>query len=67
MNKKTVALTEEQYRNIIGIIRTGFICMDGHIVKPNRRIAAALSLEANLGLRIPVQAEYCGKENRKEA
>ena len=52
MNKKTVALTEEQYKNIIETIRTGFVCADGHIVKPNIRIATALSLEANLGLRI---------------
>ena len=52
MNKKTVALTEEQYKNIIEIIRNGFVCMDGHIVKPNRRIVTALALEANLGLRI---------------
>lgn len=52
MNKKTVALTEEQYKDIISVIRTGFICTDGRVVKPNRRIAAALSLEANLGLRI---------------
>lgn len=33
-------------------MRTGFICSDGHVVKPNKRIATALSLEANLGLRI---------------
>ena len=52
MNKRTVALTEEQYKNIIEIIRSGFICTDGHIVKPNNRIATALVLEANLGLRI---------------
>lgn len=52
MNKKTVALTEDQYRKIIETIRSGFICDDGHIVKPNARIATVLSLEANLGLRI---------------
>ena len=52
MNKKTRAVTEEQYRQIISVIRSGFICADGHAVKPNERIAAALSLEANLGLRI---------------
>ena len=52
MNKKTVVLTEEQYREIISTIRNGFVCSDGHIVKPNNRIATALSLEANLGLRI---------------
>ncbi len=52
MNKKTIALTSEQYRRIIKTIRSGFICADGHTVKPNIRIATALSLEANLGLRI---------------
>ena len=52
LNKKTVALTEEQYKLIITTIRQGFICSDGHIVKPNNRVATALSLEANLGLRI---------------
>lgn len=52
MNKKTVALTEEQYKNIIETIRTGFICTDGHVVKPNKRISVILSLEANSGLRI---------------
>lgn len=52
MNKETVALTEEQYKKIISTMREGFACADGHIVKPNNRIATALSLEANLGLRI---------------
>ena len=52
MNKKTIALTDEQYRDIIKIIYSGFICADGHTVRPNKRIATALSLEANLGLRI---------------
>lgn len=52
MNKKTIALTEEQYKNIISTMRTGFVCPDGHIVKPNKKIATALTLEANLGLRI---------------
>ena len=52
LNKKTIALTEEQYKNIISTIRQGFVCADGHVVKGNNRIATALSLEANLGLRI---------------
>lgn len=47
MNKKTVALTQDQYREIIKTMREGF---SG--AKPNARIAAALMLEANLGLRI---------------
>lgn len=52
MNKKTSVLTEEQYKTIIETIRSGFVCADGHVVKPNKRIAVILSLEANLGLRI---------------
>lgn len=52
MNKKTKVLTEEQYKEIINTIRTGFVCADGHVVKGNDRIATALTLEANLGLRI---------------
>ena len=52
MNKKTVALTEEQYKKIISLISNGFVFADGQLVKPNVRIATALSLEANLGLRI---------------
>ena len=52
MNKKTVAITDGQYEKIMVTIRNGFICADGHMVKPNKRIAVILSLEANLGLRI---------------
>lgn len=47
MNKKTVALTAEQYTEIIQTIQQGFL---GH--RPNPRIAAALVVEANLGVRI---------------
>ena len=52
MNKKTVALTAEQYEKIIKTMMPGFIDMNQKKVKPNRRIATALTLEANLGLRI---------------
>ena len=52
MNKKTVALTEEQYKTIISTIRAGVIMEDGSVINPNERIATALTLEANLGLRI---------------
>ena len=52
MNKTTVALSNEQYIEIIQTIQNGFMCEDGHKVKPNKRIATALILEANLGLRI---------------
>lgn len=47
MNKKTVALTTEQYKKIISTMRRGFCGC-----RPNERAAAALMLEANLGLRI---------------
>ena len=47
MNKKTVALTQDQYKEIIQTMREGFTG-----AKPNPRIAAALMLEANLGIRI---------------
>lgn len=46
-NKKTKALTEEEYNNIIDTMREGFIGC-----RPNDRIATALVLEANLGIRI---------------
>ena len=47
MNKKTVALTSEQYKEIIETMQQGFVGM-----RPNPRVATALVLEANLGLRI---------------
>ena len=47
MNKKTKVLTTEQYREIIETMRKGFCGC-----RPNDRIATALVLEGNLGLRI---------------
>ena len=47
MNKKTKALTTEQYKEIIQTMREGFSGC-----RPNDRIATALVLEGNLGLRI---------------
>lgn len=47
MNKKTVAVTTEQYREIISTLRNGFAGC-----RPNERVATALMLEGNLGLRI---------------
>lgn len=47
MNKKTVALTTEQYHNIITAMREG-----SSFFRPNERVATALVLEGNLGLRI---------------
>lgn len=52
MSKKTLALTQDQYYLIIDTIRKGFTTREGKEVKPNQRIATALVLEANLGLRI---------------
>ena len=47
MNKKTLALTEKQYTEIIETMRTGFAGS-----RPNDRIATALVIQANCGLRI---------------
>jgi integrase len=46
-NKRTKTLTEEQYNDIIDTMRRGFSGC-----RPNDRIATALVLEANLGIRI---------------
>ena len=47
MNKCTVALTTDQYKEIISTMKKGFTGS-----RPNDPIATALMLEANLGLRI---------------
>lgn len=47
MNKCTVALTTDQYKEIISTMKKGFTGS-----RPNEPIATALMLEANLGLRI---------------
>ena len=47
MNKKTLALTAEQYHDIINTMRKGFSGF-----RANNRISTALVIEANLGLRI---------------
>lgn len=47
MNKKTTALTTEQYKAIITTMKEG----SGYF-RPNERVATALVLEGNLGLRI---------------
>lgn len=55
-NKKTLALTEENYKKIIETMKTGFMYkdQDGQERKfnPNDKVATALVVEANLGLRI---------------
>ena len=47
MNKRTKALTTEQYKEIIQTLKEGFSGC-----RPNERIATILVLEGNLGLRI---------------
>jgi integrase len=47
MNKTTIALSDEQYKSIIQTIVNGFLNS-----RPNKRVATALTLEANLGMRI---------------
>ena len=51
MNKRCVALTEEQYKTSIELLREGFM-LEEHWVKPNERIATIEILQATLGLRI---------------
>ena len=51
MNKRTKALEKEQYEQIIETIRKGFT-HDGSELKPNKRLATALVVQANLGVRI---------------
>jgi len=47
MNKKTLTLTVEQYHDIIDAMQTGFAGC-----RPNKHMAMALIVEANIGLRI---------------
>lgn len=47
INKRTMALTVEQYKEIISTMKQGFCGC-----RPNPRAATTLMLEANLGLRI---------------
>lgn len=51
MNKRCVALTQEQYLRSIELLRNGFM-LSGVLVKPNERIAAVEVMQASLGLRL---------------
>lgn len=51
MNKTTRAIDKEQYNLIISTIRNGFT-HNGSEFKPNNRLATALVVQANLGIRI---------------
>ena len=57
MNKKTVALTKDQYLDIMDCMETG-----GYGFRPNKTIAMALKLEANLGLRLSDIVPYTDKQ-----
>lgn len=56
MNKRTVALSSEDYKKIIEHIQTGFQYEDEaggkHRFRPNAQLAVILQLEATTGLRI---------------
>ena len=54
MNKRTKALTTEQYEEIITTMRQGTVSC-----RPNDRVATALVLEGNLGLRISDILNLC--------
>lgn len=47
MNKRTLALTTGQYKEIVTALKEGFLNC-----RPNNRIATALVIQSNLGLRI---------------
>ena len=51
MNKRCVALSDEQYRECIKLLREGFV-LEGCNIKPNPRIAVLEVLQASLGLRL---------------
>lgn len=51
MNKRCVALTTEQYKYSIELLRNGFM-LEGVLIKPNQRIATLEVLQASLGLRL---------------
>jgi len=50
-NKKTVALTENEYKESIELLRTGFE-LNGTVIKSNTRIATIAVLQSTLGLRL---------------
>ena len=60
MNKRTIALTEQQYTSIRTAIKSGFR-HEGREYRANERISTALTLEANLGMRISdiLQLHFC--------
>lgn len=51
-NKKTRPVTRGEFDSIISTIQKGFVAPSGERIRPNAKIAAALVIEGNLGLRI---------------
>jgi len=51
VNKRCLTLTDEQYKESIDLLRSGFM-LENKIVKPNERIATIGVLQATLGLRL---------------
>lgn len=51
-NKKTRAVTNEEYELILKTILEGFVDGQGKKILPNKRVAMALVIEANLGIRV---------------
>lgn len=51
MNKKCLALTQEQYEESIALLRSGFV-LDGTVIRANQRVATIEVLQATLGLRL---------------
>lgn len=51
-NYKTRAITGDEFKLIIDTINSGFTTADGKRVRPNKRIATALVVQGNIGLRI---------------
>lgn len=52
MNKRCVALSDEQYKQSVELMRNGFVSSSGVVVKPNPRIATIVVIQAVLGLRL---------------
>lgn len=51
-NIKTRVITDSEYQIIIETISTGFTDNSNRQIKPNIKVATALTIQANLGLRI---------------
>ncbi|HYE83319.1 MAG TPA: tyrosine-type recombinase/integrase [Clostridia bacterium] len=51
-NKRTRAITQQEYYLLVNTIRKGYTSAEGVKVKPNVKVSTILVLQANLGLRI---------------